>query len=451
MHVEYTVFKPIFGAQDSYIYILTLILFLLSVIVFIKNKFDVLNPSFIYSICLTGCCALAAIYTPVLDLPMHFNTAVIILIMSMLFLGGGVVAEYVQYQQSEVLKERATDVQGLHISWFVWVFFLVILVSFAYLNYMDFLAAAQQVTNETEFTKMLRPVVEGIAHQEIAFDRWNASRRRFAECMGYISVLAVWLNLMTNQYKEAAKWGCLVLLYIPFMILTGGRQLFMYLIIFSMVSCFLVYRKKHRGEGSLRKELTGIGIAIAVFSFCFLGLGVINGKIGANASCLKVLVHYAGTNISAFDVFINEMCIPDNPYIGSTTLTNIYRFLYACGVNIPPFSQYNTTFTVFSSVSTNVYTAFYRYINDFGYFGCGLVTFLIGFFYTYMYKKMYQYGLPIWTILIYASIVFPIFLMGREERFLNEVFNTSNFSFIIVLLVLYKFFWFLNGRRSQER
>lgn len=339
---------------------------------------------------------------------------------------------------------------GFFISWPVWFSIVILLSFFAYLNYTDFLNAARQVTQETEFSKMLKPFVEGLMHQDIVLPRWNAYRFRFANGLAYISILVIWINIMAYQYKEAVKWSCFVLLFIPFMVLTGGRQQFMYLVIFAMVSFFLVYRKSHEGIRDLSKELAIIGIAVVAFLIFFLGMGVINGKIGANKSFLDVLVHYAGTNISAFDVYVNEMIMPDTQYIGSSTLVPIYGFLHAHGFNVPQFFQYITLFTAFGPVTTNVYTAFYRYIHDFGYLGCGIVMLLLGFFYTLLYKKMYDYGLKNWMILVYASIVYPIFLMGREERFFNEILTTGKISFLIEIIILYKVFEFLSKRRANS-
>ena len=256
-------------------------------------------------------------------------------------------------------------------------FFIVLLLSFAYLSYAEFLTATSRVTTETEFTKMLKPFINGLAHQQIIMSRWNSYRFRFANGMAYLSILAVWINIMAHQYKKVIKWSCFILLFIPFMILTGGRQQFMYLVMFAMVSFFLVYRNSHRGRSMLSQELMIIGIALVAFLFCFLGIGVINGKIGFNTSFLNVLVHYAGTNISAFDVYINEMVMPDTRYIGTTTLDPIYIFLNNHGFDVPRFYQYITLFTAFGQVTTNVYTAFYRYIHDFGYLGCGMVMLLL--------------------------------------------------------------------------
>lgn len=129
----------------------------------------------------------------------------------------------------------------------------------------------------------------------------------------------------------------------------------------------------------------------------------------------------------------------------------IYGFLHAHGFNVPQFFQYITLFTAFGPATTNVYTAFYRYIHDFGYFGCALIMILLGFFYTYIYRQLYCYGLKNWMILVYASISYPIFLMGREERFFNEIFSTSKLTFIAEILILYKIFELLNERRIQVK
>lgn len=451
MSIQFTYFHPFYGAENSFIYLLTAVLFFISIISFAKGKFDVLNPSFIYSICLTGFCALAALYTQAWNLPMRFNTSVIMIVMSVLFLAGGLLADFCYLPVKNDSARKLEEIQGFFISWPMWLFFIIFLAFFAYLNYVDFINAASQVTEEKEISKMLKPFVEGLMHQKITLSRWNAYRFRFANGVAYLSVLAMWVNIMARQYKEVLKWSCFVLLFLPFIILTGGRQQFMYLVIFSMVSFFLIYRKNHKGIGTLFKELVIIWVAIVVFMICFFGIGIINGKIGSNKSFLDVLVHYAGINISAFDVYINEMIIPDVPYIGSTTLTSIYGFLHAHGFNVPPFFQYITLFTALGPVTTNVYTAFYRYINDFGYFGCTLIMFLMGFFYTFLYRQLYYHGLKNWMILIYASIVYPVFLIGREERFFNEILTTNKISFIVGLLILYKFFEFLNERRSNAK
>lgn len=448
MGIEFTYFQPVNGAQDSFIYFLTIILFLINIICFIKGKFDVLNPSFIYSLCITGCCSLVALYTDDWNLPMHFNTMMIIIIMSLMFILGGNLAEISSYKHNKAILSNKTINKGFFVDWKIITILSLILIYFLYLNYNEIAELANQLTSETTLSKMLMSVLGALNQQKIKLSRWYAYRMKFSMCLAYISIFAIWLNLMAHQYKEIFKWSIFVVLYIPFMVLTGGRQVFMYLIMFSMISFFLVYRKKLEGKISLGKEISIIGVAIVFFLFSFLGIGIANGKIGTDTKFLSVLVHYAGTNISAFDVYINEMLITDTQYIGATTLSPIYRILTAIGFDVPQFFQYITLFTYFGPVSTNVYTAFYRYINDFGYLGCALIMLLIGFFYTFCYRKMYYCGLKNWMIIVYALIAYPIFLIGREERFFNEIVTVGTILSIIEIIVLYKFFEFFNERRN---
>lgn len=438
-----------YGSENSFIYILTAILFFTTIITFIRNHLDILNPGFVFSLCLTGCCSLAAIYTQAWNLPMHFNTAMILIVMAGMFILGCELASFTVSLDDTIKKFQI--LKPLTISWLAWIILAIFISYLLYLNYEEFLAVASQISDENNFTKMSSIVNNGINHHLIKLSRWNAYRLRFVTMMAYISVLGIWGNLFLKQYQECFKWGCFVLLYLPFMILTGGRQQFLYLILFSMVSFFLVYRKYTVTGNHLKKELIIIGIALLAFLVCFLGIGLVNGKISANANFFSILVHYAGTNISAFDVFINEMVVPDAQYIGTTTLDPIYSFLHDHGFNVPEFFQYITLFTVFRPVTTNVYTAFYRYILDYGYLGCALIMFLLGYFYNFLYKNLYKYGLKNWMILLYASIIYPIFLMGREERFFNEIFTTSKLSFCLGMLILYKIFEFLSERRSKNQ
>lgn len=58
-----------------------------------------------------------------------------------------------------------------------------------------------------------------------------------------------------------------------------------------------------------------------------MGLGVASGKVTLGMGMFRALAHYAGTNIAAFDVFINEMNIPSSQYIGANTLVAAQSFL----------------------------------------------------------------------------------------------------------------------------
>lgn len=263
MGTEFTYFQPYYGAENSFIYPLVVALLLLSIFSFIKGKYDLLNPSFIYSACFTAFCMLAALYTEKWNLPMHFNTAIIIIAMSVIFLIGGGAADFCCNVNKRIVKQNSSSIERFVIDWRIWIFCIILILYFLYLNYLDFVNLATQVTKETEFNKMLKPFLDSLNLQEIQLPRWNSYRLRFVTGMAYISLIAIWINIMARHYREIVKWSFFVVLYFPFIILTGGRQQFMYLIMFALISFFLIYRKSHNNKYSLKREIFIISIAMA--------------------------------------------------------------------------------------------------------------------------------------------------------------------------------------------
>lgn len=123
MKIDFTYFYPIYGAENSFIYLLAAVLFLLAVASFVKSRFDMLNPSFIYYVCMAGFCMLAALYTEEWDLPMHYNTAGIMIVMSVLFLLGSYMADYCCSTAKDILLKKECEVsQGFFIGWSIWIF-----------------------------------------------------------------------------------------------------------------------------------------------------------------------------------------------------------------------------------------------------------------------------------------------------------------------------------------
>lgn len=436
MGIEFIQWFPSYGSTGSFIYCLTAILFLLSLIIFICSDYDILFPPFICSLAMTGCCGLAAIYTVNWNLPMHFITAMTIIVMVFLFVVGGAIAKSVtvnSYIQSNKTNQFILPDP-------LWALIMIILLGFLFLNYHDFLDLAREVTTTNKFSEMLMPVIDGITHQRIHFSRLHSYRLTIATIISYCSVIGIWVNLIQKKWKDFLKWLLILILYLPFLILTGGRQPFLYLCLFMMISFLLIHRKMDLNDtSSYKSEILIISVSLVVFLAVFLGIGVVNGKVDASKGFLRVLGHYFGMNIATFDVFMNEMTIIDTPYIGKTTLNAVYSFLNHRGFDIPEGNMYITLFTNFQIYSTNVYSAFYRYITDYGFIGCGIIMFLYGYLVTKFYIAIRNQGYPLTMILIYAYIAYPFFLLGREERLMNELVSTATIYTLVGMFLFLKF------------
>jgi oligosaccharide repeat unit polymerase len=453
MEKEFITWISSSGNNYSFIYILFFIVLLLTVICFLFSKFDILYPPFIGTTSFTFCIGLAALYTSSWNLPMHFNTAIILIVMITVFNLGGFVAT----KTNEKMKSQTNSLicnEGLieneDIPTNFWLFTILLLLVCLYLNYKEFLDLASIVTSSQKFSEMLSPVTIGIAQGKIEFSKLFFYNLIFAKAISYTSVLFFYYSFLNKKYYSCFKWAVLIVFYFPFILLTAGRQLFLYFILFSLISLIMVLRKKrivHKGKNEMFIML----LFFFGFLFFFLSIGVLNGKINSDLGFFRVLVHYAGINISAFDVFINEMNIPDSNYIGMMTLNAVNAIVNHFGFEIPAGISYIPLFVDFGSITTNVYTALMRYISDYGFLGCGIILFLLGFGYTFFYELIALLNYKNWMVLLYAFVSYPIFLIAREERFFNEILASRTVYTFIIMMVFYKLVKTINRGREVAK
>lgn len=451
MSQNFSTWVPSFGNSNSMIYILFATSILLTCITFMTSREDILYPPFVGSLSFSICIGLAALYTNSWLLPMHFNTTLIIVGMVLLFLLGGFLATETVRRFATQKNDKSNNLEGAHnviinCPWAVWLMIILLLLYFLYCNYIEFKMAAIQVTSSDKFSEMLFPVSTGIAHGIIKFSKYFSYRLLFAKSLAYTSTLFFEICLLKKDYKNIFRWGTIACLYIPYIILTAGRQLFLYFILFSLISLIMIIRRE-KYIRNRKNELYIVVGALVVFFMLFVGVGILNGKITLHLGLLKVLAHYAGVNIAALDVYLNEMNVPDTPYIGTLTLNSINAVINHFGHNLPTDNGYISLFTVFGEVSTNVYTSLFRYIADYGFIGCSCVMFLLGFGYTFFYEFTVMNGYKNWMILLYSLVSYPIFLLGREERFFNEILaNWTVYTFAMMILY-YKFIGFINREK----
>ena len=95
-------------------------------------------------------------------------------------------------------------------------------------------------------------------------------------------------------------------------------------------------------------------------------------------------------------------------------------------------------FTEFNGINTNVYTAEWRYVKDFGITGMMAIMWLLGVFYSTFYNWLKYSETGIYGLLLYGTISYPLFLSSIDERFFLDLFGTSIIYIALVLFVTKK-------------
>lgn len=428
------------------IYLLAIILFSMIIVMFFLNDRDFLSPAVISCSTFFICVFLAASYSVMWNLPMHFNTSIVIISQMLIFCLGVCLPAWTVFQNDErKIVQQSNDMNFLindecSIS-FVWVFiFIFIMGVLFYFSYQEVKTLASQFSDSTNLFSSVKVLNDHLQNGDIQFSKWNTIRFCFAGSVAY-----VYLFFSLHEFIYKFNWKAVLLLipvvgYIPFIIISGGRQPFIYLAIYSFITLsILIMRKNGRDKKKAIKSILWITSFLGILFFiAFFGIGLLNGKISSEANLYKVLVHYAGININALDVYINKMVIPEPLYPGTLTLANVYKHLHFFGIDIPmSYNTYITSFVYFGDISTNVYTAFRRYIQDYGYIGCTIIMFFMGFFYGTFYNFVKYQRIGNLGLIYYGVFCYPFFLFCREERFMIELLTVSTLYKLFFLFIIY--------------
>lgn len=239
-----------------------------------------------------------------------------------------------------------------------------------------------------------------------------------------------------------------IIIYCGFIILSTGRTEFIYLLVYTLVSFFILYEQKYNFNPKIIKIIITCGIiSLIIFFIIFTLIGLFNGRM-QSGKIFKTISFYSGSSIPALDIYLNSPKIPNN-YFGENTLFGVYNVLRKFGYKIPLlYAPYE--FVYFGDIMTNIYTAIRRYYEDFGIFGLNLITFLLGSFYGIFFDYSSYKKNNFFILILYASFCFPIFEFPIEERFFLMLFPTAFVYNLIFLGVLYYFLVYRNIKKKEN-
>ena len=261
---------------------------------------------------------------------------------------------------------------------------------------------------------------------------WSST---FANMFAYIFLYIICFNkIFFNKFSLIYLMP--VITYLPYVVFSGGRTEFIYIIAFLIVVGGSFYLQKNKWQLKSMFKILKAGImGIMIFLCIFIAVGSLKSSIFVKKA-FSTISFYAGMSIPSLDdYFLNPR--PKGEYFGEHVLFGVYSFLREFDDSIPIFyAPYD--FVNFNGTSGNVYTVIRRYHQDFGVFGLYGLMFFLGFFYGFFYllvNKKACFGL-----LLYGLIIAPIIEASIEERFFMSVVSHSKLASIIVIYFGFVFF-----------
>lgn len=423
---------------------LFLSLFCITVIIYLIQGLDVLQPNVIVSGTMSLSVLLAAINVERWYYGISLLTFNSIIFGVLAFCLGGLTANNswtkklrkkngTPYQYRKGLFSKNTFILGL----------IVVLGVLSLYNWFSVVEIAKQFGSNGEYHNVFKTLRYAIEHELVEYPSRsmvyaNYVAQTFAFCYVFIFVKNViygGINISVFKYLLP------VLMYIPFIIMTTGRILILGLVTYTLTVFTILYYQKHNFNLESRlKALCILIIGGCSFIILFLVLGNFTGKtVTLERTPLVIISHYAGLSIPALDVWLRDIWI-ENQYIGSYTLNNIYRILMRLGFELPPVDIF-LPFTQFNNIDTNVYTAIGRYIRDFGYLGMFCLMYMLGVCFTWAYQYASRSNNS-YIIMLYGAFSYPLFLMSIEERFFIDIFGMPLLYMMCFLYFSYRIIYF---------
>jgi oligosaccharide repeat unit polymerase len=277
-----------------------------------------------------------------------------------------------------------------------------------------------------------------------------------------VVVCYIYLFAFINNIIIDRKWRKYILYLFPILItiiyimFSGSR---IGLIRLFVATLFIIYILKIAGYQSnydnkivKKKFIRNLLVLVISFLFLFYSVRILVGRSSyKDTPFFDYISMYIAASIQLFDQYItspNDYVdvsnqILDESLFGKETFVGIHSMIAKFnGKKINKGLEFRESPTGIRL--GNIYTPFRRYYNDFGLTGIIICPFIIGLFYSFLYRKI-QYFRNFsnkkmnFYIILYSYVLYGIVVFAMDDVFF-PVFVTGSFlEEVIIMYVLYSF------------
>lgn len=267
--------------------------------------------------------------------------------------------------------------------------------------------------------------------------------------IAYISFFAFIYNFVYSK-RVNSLYLVSPIIFMLNSVFTGSRSGITNFIIFSLVIFYIIhYRKNGMHHRNNMKYVLRVLVIGCAFLLLFVGIKQLVGRTDIT-SPIDYITGYMGGSIQLFDIYMQQSHDASNYRIGSETFFAIYKFLSKKGIFDTTVFR-NLPFVSLSGTSYNVYTAFRRYIDDFGIIGAMILQAVFsGFYSTYYYyiKNHLNRLRSDFSIILYGMIFFPIVFHAFDDMFFSSLLS---FGFILQIVYTFAVFHFFGLNKNFQK
>ena len=237
------------GVENAF-YPLLVVMTLLSTFIFVVVDFDVIHPCFLFNITMTVSVLLATLTINTWNLYMSVDAALAVVSACIVFSFGCL---YSEYQTRNIYLNNNTNdsyffINTFDISSIKLIIISTILSILFYLQIIDVYNTSLLYGNTSGYSfEMIRIVRKANENDPLfSLGRWYNYRMLLAMSTAYICSFILILKIINkNNFLQVLKYVPPILIYIGFLIITGGRGGLFELVLFFLIISILLYQKKN--------------------------------------------------------------------------------------------------------------------------------------------------------------------------------------------------------------
>lgn len=450
------------------VYVLFIIILLLFILSFIINEKSIIAPAFVFSLGFIFQAIWVVCYARKWELGMHLNTFLVIALGIAEFIAvcyiTHVLFNYInkkrntscEQEKNIECKEKIKFIKINNILEVLYLIFIVI-VSICYLYFV-----VKSVNGSfTSISKIMEAIskhdnLSKFSEQSVNIPFIITNLEELVMASGYWFIYVAINNFLANKKINLVEILIVITTVISSML--NGSRTTAFMIMFSAIVIFIILLQKKKNNRNVISFhlLRNIAIIGCVFIVIFYTSAQIWGRADKNDKMYYFAI-YCGAEVKNLDLFLQEKEYVKNSDIwGSQTFYSVIQ-TFGKKVAVNSFQDYKLDLP-FRNVNGlnlgNVYTTFYPYIYDFGYFGEFVLVLLMAAISQFVYEMVCKNKLknrPQILILIYSSIFNCLVLSFFSNKFYENIFSMKIGKHIIFWLVLNFIFCKLDYNKIMRR
>ena len=414
-----------------------LILQLLVIIIMIRKNIDLSEPAFLF----VAPFLLSTFFVILNYQRWHvekfsFTTVKIILLGALIWILGAILGKGLFY----FIPKKRINISSANckiciddISYIISI--LIILVSAFFYLFGLVRNSGIAFSNLKSFMTVIRPMLKD---NKISIGMISTQLFSICRALAYVFTFAFIWNFVKFKIKEF-RYLLPVICYLIMSLLTSGRIYLIYYIIYAFTLFFLLAKtSNYYSLKDIVKVFIKIIFIIGIALVLFAALANIVGRNTQHSIFGQISVYVGGPLVS-FDKFLSNPTSTKSAHFGQETLIGVYQVLGKLGLTDVELNRH-LEYVQFGENWGNVYTAFRRYIHDFGFTSAYCLTGLISFVFTFAHEIVAKKRTVRIIYIIYAMLAYPIPMMVIDDVLLSSMLSINTIYDLIYVIIIYKCF-----------